>query len=175
MPALVCRQLVYSGNPRLGGFGPGGVRGEGVRRDSSRHPDGRTYGCRFAVVPAPRHSHCDCWVSRWGRNCRVGAARAGHRAWWHNRGEHPVVGELLAHCDRHLGTATASAATPRGGTATAGTRRRGTPSAGTPPFGNSGVGTPRGGSAASSSASSATGAGGKVRRPVDGGLCVDYQ
>ena len=49
------------------------------------------------------------------------------------------------------------------------------PRAGTPPCGNSGVGTPRGGSAASSSASSATGAGVKVRRPVDGGLCVDYQ
>src|SRR6185503_5951684 len=106
-------------------------------------------------------------------NCRVGAARAGHRAWWHNRDERSVVGELLAHCDRHLGTATASAATPRGGTATAGTRRRGTPSAGTPPFGNSGVGTPRGGSAAASSASSATAAGGKVRRPGD--HCVDYQ
>ena len=83
-----------------------GVRDEGVRRDSWRHPDGRTYGCRFAVVPAPRHSHCGCCVSRWGRNCRVGAARAGHRAWRHNRDEHSVVGELLAHCDRHLGTAT---------------------------------------------------------------------
>ena len=118
---------MYSGNPRLGGFGPGGVRGEGVRRDSWRHPDGRTYGCRFAVVPAPRHSHCGCCVIRWGRNCRVGAARAGHRAWRHNRDERSVVGELLAHCDRHLGTATPSAATPRGGTATAGTRRRGHP------------------------------------------------
>ena len=120
---------MYSGNPRLGGFGPGGVRDEGVRRDSWRHPDGRTYGCRFVVVPAPRHSHCGCCVGRRGRNCRVGAERAGHRAWRRNRDEHSVVGELLAHCDRHLGTATGtpSAATPSGGTATAGTRRGGTP------------------------------------------------
>ena len=28
------------------------------------HPDSRTYGCRFAVVPAPRHSHCGCCVNR---------------------------------------------------------------------------------------------------------------
>ena len=178
MPALVCRQLVYSENPGLGGcFGPGGVRDEGVRRDSWRHPDGRTHGCRFAVVPAPRHSHCGCCVGRRGRNCRVGAARAGHRAWRRNRDEHSVVGELLAHCDRHLGTATGtpSAATPSGGTATAGTRRGGTPRAGTPPCGNSNVGPPRGGSAASSAASSATAAGVEVRRADHRGLCVDCQ
>ena len=99
----------------------------------------------FAVVPAPRHSHCGCCVNRWGRNCRVGAGRAGHRAWRHNRDEHPVVGELLAHCDRHLGTATGtpSAGTPSGGTATAGTRRGGTPSGGTPPCGNPTCGHPQ--------------------------------
>ena len=154
------------GNPRLGGFGPGGVRDEGVRRDSWRHPDSRTYGCRFAVVPAPRHSHCGCCVNRWGRNCRVGAARAGHRAWRHNRDEHPVVGELLAHCDRHLGTATGTptAATPSGGTATAGTRRGGTPApaprrAATPAWEP-----PEVVAASASAASSATAAGVKVRR-----------
>ena len=130
--------------PALGVWAEGGVRDEGVRRDSWRHPDSRTHGCRFAVVPAPRHSHRGCCVNRWGRNCRVGAARAGHRAWRHNRDEHPVVGEHLAHFDRHLGTAT-------------GTPSAGTPSAGTPTGGIRPGANPRVGTSASASSASAAG------------------
>ena len=72
-----------------------------------------------------------------------GTGRAGHRGGRNNRDKHPVVGELLTHCDRvagpdtgtrACGTATATTATPGGGTATGGTR-----SAGTPPRGNPNV------------------------------------
>ena len=91
-----------------------------------------------------------------------GAGRSGHRAWRHNRDEHPVVGELLAHDDRFLGTATGTptGATPSGGTPTGATPNVGTPSVGTPSGGTA--------SSTSSSASSATGAGVEVRQQPPG-------
>ena len=107
-----------------------------------------------------------CCVNRCCRNYHVGAGRAGHRAWRHNRDEHPVVGEILAHCDRVVDTG--SDGTPSGGT---GTPSGGTPSGGTPSGGTPHGGTPSGGTAASS----ASGAEVTVGPLVGGGLCVDYQ
>ncbi len=78
-----------------------------------------------AVVPAPRHCHCGGCVNRRGGNYGVGTGRAGHRAWRHNRDEHPVVAELLAHRDRVLDTG--SDGTPSGGAPSGGAPSGGAP------------------------------------------------
>ena len=97
----------------------------------------------------------------------VESGGAGHRAWRHNRDEHPVVGELLANCDdRFLGTATGTPAS--GGTPSGGTPSGGTPTGGTPHVGTPSGATPSGGTAASSAAAGGV----KVRRTGDG-HCVD--
>ena len=99
-------------------------------------------------------------VNRCCRNCRVGAGRAGRRGWRHNRDEHPVVGELLAHCDRVVDTG--SDGTPSGRTPSGGTPNGGTPTAAPQSRGTRQGSTPSGGTAASS----AFGADVTVRPPI---------
>ena len=140
--------------PALGLWAEEGVRDEGVHQ----LPPPR-WSNPPAAIPEPRHSHCGCCVNRCCWNYDVGGGGAGNRAWRHNRDERPVVGEILAHCDRVVDTG--SDGTPSGGT----------PSGGTPSGGTPHGGTPRGGTAASC----ASGAEATAGPLVGGGLCVDYQ
>ena len=147
MPAL-CLQAApcTPETPVLGALGPGGVRGEGVRRDSSAPPGRPNFYDECIGSPwyqRPAFSLRLLRRSRWGRNLSCRGRAAGHRAWWRNRGGTPWWASSHSFATDVCGTATACPPPPRGGTATAGTRRRGTPSAGTPPFGDSRRGNPQ--------------------------------
>ena len=148
----------------------------GRRHRVHRHGAARAAPCRpqrrcgsgtvsAAVVPARPHCGCACSLDRRCRNCRVERGRTGHRSWRHNRDEHRVVIEFLAHCDiRLVGTAPTRASTP---TPSPGART--CASSGTPPYcnpnvGTSGVATPSGGTGSSAASSASAGPGVKVRR-----------